>query len=87
MSDLAEWNANSKRSSPKYAEAQPNSGKRSRPCGEDRRYPDSLEVDAHGTITDLRITPGAMRWTNTQLAKAITETHRRARADATTKTD
>ncbi|WP_435593876.1 hypothetical protein [Nocardia sp. bgisy118] len=47
----------------------------------------AVEVDAHGTITDLRITPGAMRWTNTQLAKAITDTHRRARADATAKTD
>ncbi|WP_435593872.1 hypothetical protein [Nocardia sp. bgisy118] len=47
----------------------------------------AIEVDSQGTITDLRITPGAMRWTNTQLAKAITDTHRRARDDATAKTD
>ncbi|MFF0532714.1 hypothetical protein ACFYT3_30605 [Nocardia amikacinitolerans] len=47
----------------------------------------AVEVDAHGTITDLRITRAAMRWTNTQLAKAITDTHRRACADATAKTD
>ncbi|MFI2477822.1 YbaB/EbfC family nucleoid-associated protein [Nocardia xishanensis] len=47
----------------------------------------AVEVDADGAITELRITPGAMRWSNTQLAKAITDVHQRARADATARTD
>lgn len=45
----------------------------------------AIEVDASGDITDLRIAPGALRWTSEQLAHSIRTAHRKARADAATK--
>ncbi|AFU05291.1 hypothetical protein [Nocardia brasiliensis] len=41
----------------------------------------AIEVNAHGDITDLQIAPAAMRWSSTQLATALLECHKRARAD------
>ncbi|MBF6370418.1 YbaB/EbfC family nucleoid-associated protein [Nocardia puris] len=45
----------------------------------------TVEVDARGDITDLRISPAAMRTSHTQLSTAITDTYRAARADASAK--
>ncbi|WP_067509197.1 YbaB/EbfC family nucleoid-associated protein [Nocardia puris] len=45
----------------------------------------TVEVDARGDITDLRISPAAMPTSNTQLSTAITDTYRDARSEATAK--
>lgn len=42
----------------------------------------SIEVDTTGDISSLNIAPGVMRWPSTQLATALIDCHRRARADA-----
>lgn len=45
----------------------------------------AVEVDADGGITDLKIVPGAMRWTSSQLTTTILDCHRKARTDAKNK--
>ncbi|WP_024805336.1 hypothetical protein [Nocardia sp. BMG51109] len=47
----------------------------------------SIEVDATGDITSLQVAPAAMKWSAAQLATTIIDCHRKARADATTKTE
>lgn len=47
----------------------------------------SVEVSAAGDITDLLIAPSAMSWSGTQLASALLECHRKARADAKAKAE
>jgi DNA-binding protein YbaB len=44
-----------------------------------------VEVDANGDITTLQIAPSAMHWTSEQLASALLDCHRKARADAKSK--
>ncbi|QIS18546.1 hypothetical protein F6W96_09835 [Nocardia terpenica] len=44
-----------------------------------------IEVDADGDITNLQISPAAMRWTSAQLTSVILDCHRKARADASAK--
>ncbi|MBW0273070.1 hypothetical protein ATM97_23585 [Nocardia sp. MH4] len=41
----------------------------------------TVEVDATGDITSLRIAPGAMSWSAAQLSHVLVECHRSARTD------
>ncbi|MFF7944549.1 hypothetical protein ACFZC5_32990 [Nocardia gamkensis] len=46
-----------------------------------------IEVDTTGEITDLKIAPGAMKWTNTQLTNALLDCHRKARTEVRAKAE
>ncbi|MCM6774490.1 YbaB/EbfC family nucleoid-associated protein [Nocardia sp. CDC159] len=88
MTDLPAWEqqlqqnlAEIRRNSEKIAEAVATVRGR----GETRGV--TVEVDAAGDITSLQIAPAAMRWHNNQLSTAITDCHRRARADAKAKAE
>ncbi|MEU6190837.1 hypothetical protein [Nocardia sp. NPDC047038] len=46
-----------------------------------------IEVDTTGEITDLKIAPGAMKWTSTQLTSALLDCHRKARIEVRAKAE
>jgi hypothetical protein len=88
MIDLQEWERQLQQ---RLAEVRHNSQKlataAARVRGRGEVHGVTVEVAANGDITNLQISPGAMRWTSDQLTRALLDCHHKARADAKVKVE